>query len=197
MTHARTSTLPVIGAVQIAIAAHRAAYDAFQIAPEGDASMYADTVYDEASMAVVAVVCATGPDALALFRHLMWWLKEEVEFAEGHQPAYGIAMARAKDLSFYLGALVQQVAIPPAMPSGRLAARIPRRAVPMIDLRPNADDEDDTPTALVGWEAVTPVRPDTAHVRALRFMELAGEVMTAVAIIAGGVFAYGYSTFLL
>ncbi len=196
MTHART-TLPAVSPVHAAITAHRAAYDAFQVAPEGTASEYASDAYSDANMDLVAAICATGPDALALFRHLMWWLKEEAEFAEGHQPAYGIAMARAKDLSFYLGGLVQQVAIPPAMPSGRLAARIPRRAVPMIDLRPNADDEDDTPTALVGWEAVTPVRPDTAHVRALRFMELAGEVMTAVAIIAGGVFAYGYSTFLL
>jgi hypothetical protein len=192
MTHARTTVFPAATPIQAAIAAHRAAYDAFQIAPEGRASEHASDAYSDASMVLVAAVCGTGPDALALFRHLMWWLREEAEFSEGHQPAYGIAMARVKDLSFYLGALVQHVTIPPAMPSGRLAARIPRRAVQMIDLRPRADDEDDAPTSLVGWEAVTPVRPDTAHVRALRVVELAGEALTAVAIIAGGVFAYGY-----
>ncbi|MDP4026844.1 hypothetical protein Q8W71_30050 [Methylobacterium sp. NEAU 140] len=41
------------------------------------------------------------------------------------------------------------------------------------------------------WHVVAPVRPDTAHVRAPRFIDLAGELLTAIAIIAGGVLAYG------
>ncbi len=60
MTHART-TLPAVSPVHAAIAAHRAAYDAFQIAPEGKASEHASDAYDEANMAVVAVACATTP----------------------------------------------------------------------------------------------------------------------------------------
>lgn len=46
------------------------------------------------------------------------------------------------------------------------------------------------PGTVEDWEAVAPVRPDTAHVRAPRFLDLAGELVTAALIIAGGVFAY-------
>lgn len=35
-------------------------------------------------------------------------------------------------------------------------------------------------------------RPDTAHVRAPRFLDLGGELISALALIAGGVLAYGY-----
>jgi len=195
MTHART-TLPAISPVHAAIAAHRTAYDAFQIAPEGEASERAETAYDEASMAVVAVACTTAPEALALFRHLAWWVLDEAEFAAGHQPAYDIAMARAKDLSLYLGTLTGPAPIPQAAPSGRLAAYFPRRSVPVIDLRSRvsagASQDEEAPGGICEWEAVTPVRPDTAHVRALRFLDIAGEALTAVAIIAGGMFAYGF-----
>ncbi len=101
-------------------------------------------------------------------------------------------MARAKDLSLYLRTLTAPARIPHAMPSGRLA----RRAMPMIDLRPrvavDAPEDEEAPGAIVEWEAVTPVRPDTAHVRALRFLDIAGEALTALVLIAGGVFAYGY-----
>lgn len=48
------------------------------------------------------------------------------------------------------------------------------------------------PGAIEPWEAVAPVRPDTAHVRAWRFLDLAGEALAASLIIAGGVLAYGY-----
>jgi hypothetical protein len=48
------------------------------------------------------------------------------------------------------------------------------------------------PGAIEPWEAVTPVRPDTPHSRALQFLDAAGELLTAIAIIAGGVFAYGF-----
>ena len=52
---------------------------------------------------------------------------------------------------------------------------------------------DETPPGgIEPWEAVYPVRPDTAHSRSLRFLDVAGEFLSAVAIIAGGVFAYGF-----
>ncbi|CAO4196484.1 hypothetical protein [Methylorubrum extorquens] len=35
-------------------------------------------------------------------------------------------------------------------------------------------------------------RPDTAHVRAPRFLDLGGELISALVIIAGGVLAYGH-----
>lgn len=48
------------------------------------------------------------------------------------------------------------------------------------------------PGAIEPWQAVAPVRPDTAHSRAPRFLDVTGEFLTAVVLIAGGVFAYGF-----
>ncbi|WP_379011194.1 hypothetical protein [Methylobacterium tardum] len=55
--------------------------------------------------------------------------------------------------------------------------------------------DESLPGAIEPWEAVVPVRPDTPHSRALRFLDAAGEMLTAIAIIAGGVFAYGFMPF--
>ena len=57
---------------------------------------------------------------------------------------------------------------------------------------PPLEADEAVPGSVEAWEAVAPVRPDTAHVRALRFLDLAGELVTAVILIAGGVFAYGF-----
>ena len=55
--------------------------------------------------------------------------------------------------------------------------------------------DEDLPGAIEPWEAIEPVRPDTAHVRALRIMDAAGEVLVGLALIAGGVLAYGFLPF--
>ena len=60
------------------------------------------------------------------------------------------------------------------------------RPAPMLDIH------EDPPGTVEPWQAVTPVRPDTPHVRALRFLDLGGDLSSAVLIIAGGVFAYGF-----
>ncbi len=52
---AATSTGPIVAA----IARHRAAYDAYQVAPEGAASIEANDEYDEASLVLVTTGCAT------------------------------------------------------------------------------------------------------------------------------------------
>lgn len=52
--------------------------------------------------------------------------------------------------------------------------------------------DESLPGAIEPWEAFVPVRPDTPHSRALCFIDTAGELLTAMTIIAGGVFAYGY-----
>lgn len=44
------------------------------------------------------------------------------------------------------------------------------------------------------WEAVEPIRPDTAHSRALRFLDVAGELFAAVAIIGGGMVLTGLAS---
>ncbi|WCS24461.1 hypothetical protein LOK46_25555 [Methylobacterium sp. NMS14P] len=58
--------------------------------------------------------------------------------------------------------------------------------------KPAFESDEAAPGTVEAWEAVAPIRPDTAHVRAPRFLDLAGELATAAVIIAGGVFAYGY-----
>lgn len=49
-------------------------------------------------------------------------------------------------------------------------------------------DELEAPDA---WEAVQPVRPDTPHVRALRFLNATGELLSAVILVAGTIAGYG------
>lgn len=50
------------------------------------------------------------------------------------------------------------------------------------------------PGAIEPWQAVAPVRPDTAHSRALRFLDVAGELLAAFAIIGGGMVLTGLAT---
>ena len=52
------------------------------------------------------------------------------------------------------------------------------------------------PGAIEPWEAVTPVRPDTAHSRSLRFLDVAGELLAAVAIVGGGMVLTGLASLL-
>lgn len=101
--------------VPAAIAAHRTAYDAFQVAPEAgdladewdadtEAAVAAEEAYHAAGDALVATVCDDPADAPALLAHLRWWLADEAENAASLQPAYGIARARARDLALFLDA---------------------------------------------------------------------------------------------
>jgi len=86
-----------------AIADHRQAWDAFQVAPEGEDSVNACCEMADALDAVLTTPCATLPGALALVRHLRWWLVEEIEFAADYQPAYGRAEARIAEIFMLTG----------------------------------------------------------------------------------------------
>lgn len=46
------------------------------------------------------------------------------------------------------------------------------------------------------WEAVEPIRPDTARSRSLRFLDVAGELFAAIAIIGGGMILIGLASLL-
>ncbi|GAB6843997.1 hypothetical protein HNR00_005089 [Methylorubrum rhodinum] len=85
-----------------AIAAHRAAYDAFQVAVGDAPSLEAEDAYDAASDALVAAICPSRADAGALLAYLRWWMAEEIEFRKAYEPAYRIAEARATDLAAWL-----------------------------------------------------------------------------------------------
>jgi len=197
MTHARTFGLsPAADPIHAAIEQHRASIDAYQYAP----SLITNDDVDAATDLLVATPCATRFGALALLEHLLWWLKEEAEFSTGNQPAYRLALARAADLSLFLGTNLPPVAIPRAMPSGRLAAPIPHRPLPAVDRlgqgAASAPPNERVPGEIEPWEAVTPVRPDTPHSRAPRFLDLAGEALAAIAIIGGGMVLTGLASLL-
>ncbi|GJE53341.1 hypothetical protein GOFOIKOB_6420 [Methylobacterium tardum] len=52
------------------------------------------------------------------------------------------------------------------------------------------------PGELAAWEIVEPVRPKTPHARAFRFLDVAGELLAAVAIIGGGIVLTGFASLL-
>ncbi|MCJ2024140.1 hypothetical protein MKK52_07925, partial [Methylobacterium sp. J-067] len=115
---------------------------------------------------------------------------DEAEVDAAHNSTADTAVARAKGLNLSLSTFRTPAPAPQPAPSGRLAADCPRRSGPVIDLRSrvsaDAREDEEAPGAICVWEGVTPVRPDTAHVRALRFLDIAGEALTALALIAGG-----------
>ena len=70
-----------------------------------------------------------------------------------------------------------------------------RRPLP-VDRRYIAMPDEQQPGAIEPWQAVTPVRPDTAHSRSLRFLDTAGELLAAAFIIGGGIVLTGFATLL-
>ena len=90
--------------IPMAIANHRAAYDAFQLAPDDEAESACCEMADSLD-ALVLTACSfpvlTQPlpaDVGYLLVHLRWWLAEEAEHADAYQPNYGILLGRAADL---------------------------------------------------------------------------------------------------
>ena len=70
-----------------------------------------------------------------------------------------------------------------------------RRPLP-VDRRYIAMPDEQQPGAIEPWQAVTPVRPDTAHSRSLRFLDTVGELLAAAFIIGGGIVLTGFATLL-
>ena len=52
------------------------------------------------------------------------------------------------------------------------------------------------PGELDAWEIVEPIRPKTPHSRGFRFLDVAGELLAAVAIIGGGIVLTGFASLL-
>lgn len=176
--------------IQAAIVRHRSAYDAYQTAPEGQASVIANDEYEAATEALIVTSCASRFGALTLLAHLRWWLAEEAEFSAAHQPSYGIAEARAADLTLFLGTNLPPVAIPTATPMGRFKSPSSSRSLPSWSIyrrrAPMRPPNEILPGEIEPWQAVAAVRPDTAFVRALRVMDAAGDFLAAAVIVGGG-----------
>ena len=81
------------------------------------------------------------------------------------------------------------------VPVRSTSARTGRRQIPLDRRYRNLPDETQ-PGTIEPWQAVAPVRPDTAHSRALRFLETAGELLAAIAIIGGGMVLTGLASLL-
>ncbi|KAA0122834.1 hypothetical protein CIW48_15435 [Methylobacterium sp. P1-11] len=65
-----------------------------------------------------------------------------------------------------------------------------------VDRRYRQLPDEAQPGAIEPWEAVAPVRPDTAHSRSLRFLDAAGELLAATAIIGGCMVLTGLASLL-
>ncbi|MCJ2074772.1 hypothetical protein MKK68_03780 [Methylobacterium sp. E-016] len=200
MTHARTLALdPAADPIHAVIDRHRTAWAAVLAASGGMPAVVAHDDYAAATDALVATACTTRFGALALLAHLLLWLDREAEFAAGHQPAYRLAQARAADLTLFLGTNLPPVAILRAFPSGRMPP-VPSRLLPGVDRYSQSAALAPPNEALPGedapWEAVAAIRPDTAFVRARRFVDVAGELLAAVAIIGGGCVLTGLASLL-
>ncbi|MCJ2044743.1 hypothetical protein MKK58_09410 [Methylobacterium sp. J-078] len=74
----------------------------------------------------------------------------------------------------------------PLHPKRRFSGALYARPAPALE------PDEHGPGSAEDWRVTAPVRPDTAHVRAPRFLDLTGDFVSAVLIIAGGVFAYGF-----
>lgn len=190
--HVPLHTDPILAAID----AHSEAWSVFQVAAEGKPSEDADIALDEALTTLLGTACATRFGGLALLRHLRWWLGEEAEFSDSYQPEYAAAQARASDLSLFLGFELALVNVPDATPIGPLASRIVRRLAfrydgPAFNFRPL---DEDAPGSIEPWQAVAPIRPDTPHVRALRFLDGAGDVLAALVLVVGGMAVIGLAS---
>ncbi len=111
-----------------AIAAHRDAWAAFQVAPDDEASEAEEAEY-EAAMKLLGTACASQAGALALVAHLRWYVEEEKDnlLTAGLGGCHLGAQLNAR-----LSELVMFIGMAPAVtPAPMLALPAPRRSSPL------------------------------------------------------------------
>ncbi|MCJ2036413.1 hypothetical protein [Methylobacterium sp. J-068] len=174
---------------------HLEAWSVYQVAPEGEASEVANLETFDAISALLTTACATRFGSLALLSHLRWWLAEEAVNADGYGEHWQMAQARAADLTLFLGTPPVPAVYPEAHKVGHAAARVVRQAMrrissPLFEMY----GPEDLPGAINGWQAVAPIRPDTAFSRSLRALDGMGETFAALSLICGGLVIIGLAT---
>ena len=80
--------------------------------------------------------------------------------------------------------------------SNRTPIKSAERRRLLIDGRNLILPNEPVPGEIEAWQAVYSVRPDTAHSRSLRFLDVAGEFLAAAFIIGGGMVLTGLATLL-
>ncbi|MHC1999533.1 hypothetical protein ACYQR9_03700 [Methylobacterium sp. CM6241] len=133
--------------------------------------------------------CVTEFGSIALLRHLRWHIEQD---AITDAPVLACAAGLASSL---------QLDFPPSdMPRSQVAPVL--RALTAASRPASRYDgpafaefpAEMMPGSIEPWEAVAPVRPDTAHVRAPRLLDYLGEALAAVAFVAGGTLLVGLAT---
>lgn len=175
---------PILAAIEV----HDAAWTAWQVssAPRRAAAF---SEMGAALGRLLTTPCATEFGSIALLRHLRWHIEQD-----------GITdvpvLVRAAGL-----AARRQVDFPPGdMPRSQVAPVL--RALTAASRPASRYDgpafaefpAEMTPGSIEPWEAVAPVRPDTAYVRAPRLLDYLGEALAAVAFVAGGAVLVGLAT---
>ena len=183
MTHARfpdfSSPSPTILRVVLrdpvlsAVEAHAEAWATFWCVPAGRAAEIAEDKMSAALEDLLATPCTSQFGALTLVRHLRWLIDQDAIRPETADLCGRLLLAREADLSRFAGLDLPPEELARAAPSGRLAATITTNLPPSLR----------SPLAI------------PALGRVLRAAGLAGEALTALTIIAGGVFAYGFIPF--
>ena len=92
---------------------HADAWNAFQVAPEGQPSEAANLAMHDALDHLLAASCRTRSGAIVLRAHLAWWLEEETEFAVDYEPHYGRATARVAEITALLRPKALSATAPP------------------------------------------------------------------------------------
>ena len=149
-----------------AIERHRAALEDYRTAP----SLITNDEVDGALDALVVTPCASRAGAMALLAHLRTFLTEEADYSAGWWPTFQMAHARAADLQLLLGACTPPAAIPQAFPSGRM---VPAPAAPLL-----------------------PHQPRPLHLRVIRGLGVASELLAACVIVGGGCVLTGLASLL-
>ncbi len=83
----------------------------------------------------------------------------------------------------------------PAPVRSTAAPSAARRRIPVDPRYLNLPNEP-IPGEIEPWQAVVPVRPDTAHSRSLRFLDVGAELLAAFVIIGGGMVLTGLASLL-
>jgi hypothetical protein len=165
-------TLPV-DPVLSAIDAHSEAWAVFQVAAAGQSAEIAEDNMSVALEHLLATPCASHFGAQALIRHLRWLIREEAITGEGDDVLGRLVLVREADLSRFAGSDLPPEMLPPASTLGCISS------------------------AVVSATPPAPATPRSHMIpRGLLCASgLAGELLTSIAIIAGGVLAYGFMPF--
>lgn len=186
-----------------AIEDHRSAWSTYQnVTEDSEADELAFIELHEALDRLVGTPCRNMDETRALAAHLFWYVNAERHTRDWTSSPDSGALARAADLALLLRDDPATIACdPPHLTLGQFVARVVQRvalasSIVSIERRTPDFRLAEAPEPSEPWCFVTPVRPDTPHVRALRVIDTLGEAFAGLVLIVGGAIATGIATLL-